>query len=81
METVTQNKQDKSAEQVSLDEQLKEEARNFIQKHGLLLFLDICQGSLSNLLIKKGIITSDELVIEYLHGISCYQKNLNQSSF
>jgi len=74
MGTVTQNKQDKSAEQVSLDEQLKEEARNFIQKHGLLLFLDICQGSLSNLLIKKGIITSDELVIEYLHGISCYQE-------
>ena len=44
METVTQNKQDKSAEQVSLDEQLKEEARNFIQKHGLLLFFRYLSG-------------------------------------
>jgi hypothetical protein len=65
----------KSAKEIELDEQLKDEARKFLEKYGLLSFLDVCQGSLSNILVKKGIITSGELRDEYLLGISKAQDN------
>ena len=76
MEDIPVNKQNKSTEQIVLDEKLHNESTDFIREHGLLLFLDICHGSLNNLLVKKGVITSDELRDEYLVSLSSVRENL-----
>jgi len=70
----------KSSEEQDLDNKLREEARTFIEQHGLLRFLDICQGSLSNILVRKGIINSGELRDEYLLGLSKVQPHLKNTS-
>lgn len=65
----------KLVKQQDIDNKLRQESRKFILDHGLLDFLDLCQGAMSELLIKKGIISVNELRDAYLEKI---QKATNQ---
>lgn len=58
------------------DDVLRKIARDFVERHGLVRFLDLCQGTINKVLVKKGIITSNDLRDAYINDIQVATKKL-----
>jgi hypothetical protein len=51
------------------DQELKDLATKFIEKNGMLEFLDLSQGTINKILVSKGIVTVSELRDAYTANI------------
>ena len=60
----------KSISSKDLDQNLCDAAAILIRDRGLLVLLDVCQGTINKVLIQKGIVTSDELRDAYMADIT-----------
>lgn len=49
-----------------LDAELRVVAKEFIDKFGMFVFLDVCQGTVNKILVTMGIISSKDLRDAYL---------------
>ncbi len=48
---------------------LRKEAAAFVKQHGLIVLLDVCQGTINKILVKKGIVSVSELRDAYITDI------------
>ena len=68
--------QSKSLTRKALNQGLRDAAAELVRRHGSVLLLDVCQGTINKMLVSKGIVTSDELRDAYMTDV---QKALRHS--
>jgi hypothetical protein len=51
------------------DQRLRDLAAELVEKHGIIVLLDVCQGVVNKTLVRKGIVTSAELRDAYVEDV------------
>ena len=69
MKKSKKTKRDVQSSTNELDQKLREVSRELITKYGLPVLLDVCQGTVNKILVKKGIVTVSELRSAYTEDI------------
>lgn len=63
-----------------LNQKLRDVSNDFVGRHGSMVFLDVCQGVINKILVKKGIATVEELRDAYLEDIENVDRVLKYSA-